>query len=262
MPVEEPGGDPAVLAIARDVTDEMRMRERLTHSEKMAALGQLVSGVAHELNNPLAGIAALAQAAMVELQTDPATGKILQTVRGEALRAARIVNDLLTFARQQPLVRRETDLNALIREAFDATPALWEGGITWELRLAENLPVVMADADQIRQVVTNLLTNAVQAMRDARSRAGIIRTYAGREAVGCEVQDSGPGIAPEVVRRIFEPFFTTKSLGQGTGLGLSISHGILQAHGGDIHAQNRPEGGARFWFELPRTAGSPRMTDA
>jgi two-component system NtrC family sensor kinase len=251
VPVEEPGGALSILAIARDVTDEAELRERLTQSEKMAALGQLVSGVAHELNNPLAGIAALAQALLFDPQVDESTGKILQTVRGEAMRAARIVTDLLTFARQRPLIRGGTDLNDVVREAFAAGPALTDG-ITWRLELDPALPGVNVDAGQIRQVVTNLLTNAAQAMGTAPVRQGAVRTWSEAGIVGFEVTDSGTGIAPEDMPRIFEPFFTTKNVGAGTGLGLSISHGIVRAHGGGIHAQNRPQGGARFWFELPR----------
>jgi two-component system C4-dicarboxylate transport sensor histidine kinase DctB len=109
-------------------------------------------------------------------------------------------------------------------------------------------------------VVTNLLTNAVQAMRDREVREARVRTWATEPLVGFEVTDTGPGIAPEALSRIFEPFYTTKAAGEGTGLGLSISHGIIRAHGGEIRGENRPEGGARFWFELPRD--TTRLTGA
>ncbi len=262
VPVEEAGRVPAVLAIARDVTEEMQLRERLTHSEKMAALGALVSGVAHELNNPLAGIAALAQALALDPGTDEESARISQTIRREAVRAARIVSDLLTFARQRPLRREQTDLNMVVREALESCPTCHEEGVRWDLALAPDLPLVNADSEQVRQVITNLVTNASQAMREGRRRVGTVRTYGNEEVVGCEVSDCGPGIAPEVIQRIFEPFFTTKGVGEGTGLGLSISHGIIRAHGGDIQVQNRAEGGARFWFELPRrTSRGTRVTD-
>jgi signal transduction histidine kinase len=172
------------------------------------------------------------------------------------------VSDLLTFARQRPLRRADTDLNAVVREALEACPACHEDGVRWDLALAPDLPPVNADPEQIRQVVINLVTNATQAMREAPRRVGAVRTYGNEEVVGCEVADSGPGIPPEVLQRIFEPFFTTKGVGEGTGLGLSISHGIVRAHGGDIQVQNRAEGGARFWFELPRrTSRGTRVTD-
>ncbi|HTS87963.1 MAG TPA: PAS domain S-box protein [Gemmatimonadales bacterium] len=252
VPVDERGGARAVLAIARDVTDEVELRERLNHSEKMAALGGLVSGVAHELNNPLAGIAAMAQALQFEGGTSSDVAQGLDTMRREAMRAARIVNDLLTFARLRPIERQETDLNVIVRDTFAATPALAEHGVVWTLGLDPTLPTVTGDPDQVRQVVTNLLVNAAQAMETMPRRDATVRTWWDAGWAGFEVLDSGPGIPAEALSRVFEPFFTTKAQGQGTGLGLSISHGIIRAHGGEIHGENRPEGGARFAFRLPR----------
>jgi PAS domain S-box-containing protein len=252
VPVEEQGGVRAVLAIARDVTEEVELRERLTHSEKMAALGGLVSGVAHELNNPLAGIAAMAQALQAEGGVRREVTQGLETMRREAVRAARIVNDLLTFARLQPLERRDASLNVVVRETFAATPVLSENGVVWTLGLDPTLPTVSGDPDQLRQVITNLLVNAAQAMGARQRRDALVRTWWNADWVGLEVLDSGSGIPAEALSRIFEPFFTTKAHGQGTGLGLSISHGIIRAHGGEIHGENRPEGGARFAFRLPR----------
>lgn len=247
VPLEARGGVRTVLALARDVTDEQALRERVAHAEKMAALGQLVSGVAHEINNPLAGITALAEALAME-ERDEGTDRILQTIRREAGRAARIVQDLLLFSRQRPLVRRPVDLNEVVREVVEVARV---GEVSWILDLDQTLPVVAADHDQVVQVVRNFVLNGAQAMAGSPA-AGRIRTWAEGEFVCCEVLDQGPGIAPDVLGRIFEPFFTTKAAGAGTGLGLSISHGIVRAHGGQIRAQNRPEGGARFWFELPR----------
>jgi two-component system NtrC family sensor kinase len=263
VPVEERGGVRAVLAIARDVTEEVELRERLTHSEKMAALGGLVSGVAHELNNPLAGIAAMAQALQLEGGASRDVSQGLETMRREAMRAARIVTDLLTFARLRPLERRDTSLNMVVRETFAATPALSDHGVVWTLGLDPTLPAVNADPDQIRQVITNLLVNAAQAMGSVERREAAVRTWWNAEWTGFEVLDTGPGIPAEALSRVFEPFFTTKAHGQGTGLGLSISHGIVRAHGGEIHGENRPEGGARFAFQLPRTpTRSARTRDA
>jgi signal transduction histidine kinase len=234
------------------VTDEVELRERLTHSEKMAALGALVSGTAHELNNPLAGIAAMAQALLLDRGVPADISQALETMRREAMRAARIVTDLLTFARLRPLERREVNLNQLVRDTFAATPGLAAHGVVWTLGLDPTLPAVAADPDQVRQVITNLLVNATQAMADAERRDGLVRTWSSADWVGLEVLDTGPGIAPDVLSRIFEPFFTTRAHRQGTGLGLSISHGIIRAHGGEIRGENRPEGGARFVFQLPR----------
>lgn len=263
VPVEEQGGRRAVLAIARDVTEEVELRERLTHSEKMAALGALVSGTAHELNNPLAGIAAMAQALLLERGAGDEIGRALETIRAEAMRAARIVTDLLTFARLRPLERRDVNLNRVVRDTFAATPSLAAHGIVWTLGLDPTMPSVSADPDQIRQVVTNLLVNAGQALVGQVRCEGLVRTWSTPDWVGFEVLDSGPGIPAHVLPRVFEPFFTTKSQGQGTGLGLSISHGIIRSHGGEIRGENRPEGGARFTFQLPRDPTRiVRTTDA
>jgi PAS domain S-box-containing protein len=248
VPVAEARGGRSVLTIARDITEERELRDRLEHTERMAALGQLVSGAAHELNNPLAGIAALAQAMSLDPATGEEGGRVAQMIRREAVRAARIVGDLLTFARQRPLRRHQTDLNVLVSEAVGQV----EPELQWELALEAGLPPISADPEQLRQVLTNLLTNAAHAMQGAPRRVGRVRTWSTAQIVGCEVTDTGPGIPPEVMPRLFEPFFTTKGVGEGTGLGLSISHGIIRAHGGEIRAQNRPEGGARFWFELSR----------
>ena len=218
----------------------------------MAALGGLVSGVAHELNNPLAGIAGMAQALQLGGSESADVTQGLETIRREAMRAARIVTDLLTFARLRPLERRDTDLNVLVRETFAATPALANHAVVWTLGLDPTLPVVSGDPDQVRQVITNLLVNAAQAMATLAHREAVVRTWWDAGWAGFEVLDSGPGIPADALSRIFEPFFTTKAQGQGTGLGLSISHGIIRAHGGDIYGANRPEGGARFAFRLPR----------
>ncbi|MGH7531755.1 MAG: GAF domain-containing protein [Gemmatimonadales bacterium] len=249
VPVEERGGVATVLVLARDVTDEVLLRERVGQSEKMAALGLLVSGVAHEINNPLAGIAALSQALLADGSGDDGTDRVLQSIRGEAERAGRIVKDLLAFSRPRPLDRRPVDLNAVVGTAM-STPGI--GSDRWDLTLAPDLPHASGDAEQLVQVILNLMSNAEHAMEGHGAGRGTIRTWSDGAIVGCEILDSGPGIPPDAVSRVFEPFFTTKSAGQGTGLGLSISHGIIRAHGGEIRAQNRPDGGARFWFELPR----------
>jgi two-component system NtrC family sensor kinase len=246
-----PRGEGGFVVSVTDVTEELELRQRLTQAEKLAALGTLVSGTAHELNNPLAGISAMAQALLLDaVSTEMTQG--LQTIRTEAMRAARIVSDLLTFARLRPLERRDTNLNEIVRETFAATPALSADGAVWVLGLDPTLPAVSGDPDQIRQVVTNLLVNAAQAMAPGPRREALVRTAWDREWVAFEVLDSGTGVPPEVLFRVFEPFFTTKAQGEGTGLGLSISHGIVRAHGGEIAGDNRPEGGARFSFRLPR----------
>ena len=246
---------PTVLAIVRDVTDEQRLRERLIHAEKMAALGQVVSGVAHELNNPIAGINALAQTLILEQPLDDGTQRVLETIREEGDRAARIISDLLTSSRQVPLKRQDVDLNRMVEDALELERKARGEGVQWETQLKADLPLVNADPTQVRQVLDNLIVNARQAMDEVATKAGRIRTYIDGTMIGCEVVDSGPGVHPEALGRVFEPFYTTKVVGEGTGLGLAISHGIIEAHGGGIHAENLLSGGARFWFELPRHSG-------
>ncbi len=249
------GTSPSVLAIARDVTDEQRLRERLIHAEKMASLGQVVSGVAHELNNPIAGINALAQTLLLEGPLDEGAERVLESIRHECDRAARIISDLLTSSRQQPLKRQEVDLNLIITETMELEEKAWPGEVEWALDLADGLPTVSADPDQLRQVLGNLVANARQAMAGAERRSGHVRTYLLETGVGCEVTDTGPGIHPDALGKVFEPFYTTKVVGEGTGLGLAISHGIIETHGGTINASNAPGGGARFCFELYRHLG-------
>ncbi len=244
---------PALLAIVRDVTEELRLRERVFQAEKMASLGHVVSGVAHELNNPVAGINALAQTLILEEPLDDGTRRVLESIRREGERAAGLVSDLLTSARQRPLERHSVQLNEVVERAMEvASEIAGEDNQSWRFERAGDLPRVSADPDQIQQVLANLLANARQAMGDGAGAQGMVRTYLTEDGVACEVIDSGPGIPDESLGRVFEPFYTTKVVGAGTGLGLAISRGIIEAHGGSIGADNRPEGGARFWFELPR----------
>lgn len=250
LPVEERDGR-AVLAIARDVTDEMALRERLGQSEKMAALGTAISRVAHELNNPLACIGALALATTMDLPPEHPLAEVLGTIQREVMRADRIVTDLLTFARARPLELRATDLNQLVSDLVAANPTLRHGEVRWTLDLSPAVPAIPVDPEQLLQVLVNLLVNASQAMREGPRREGRVRTWVEGDWVGVEVEDSGPGIAAESLPRIFEPFFTTKPIGTGTGLGLAISHQIVRAHGGELLGVNRPKGGARFSFRLP-----------
>ncbi len=245
--------EPALLAIVRDVTDELLLRERVFQAEKMASLGHVVSGVAHELNNPVAGINALAQTLILEEPLDEGTRRVLESIRREGERAAGLVSDLLTSARQRPLERGSVDLNDVVSRALEvAAEIAGDDGQLWRFEAATGLPSVSADPDQIQQVLANLLANARQAMGSNEEARGIVRTYLTEDGVACEVVDSGPGIPRESLGRVFEPFYTTKVVGAGTGLGLAISRGIIEAHGGSIGAENHQSGGARFWFELPR----------
>jgi PAS domain S-box-containing protein len=248
------------LGIMRDVTDEQRLAEQLLQQEKLVAVGQLVSGIAHELNNPLAGVMAFAQLLLsspVPLEDEPR--QHVETIHDEARRAAKIVKSLLTFARQQPAERAAAQLNNIIADTLELRRySLRTGGIELQLELDPDLPAIWADPYQLQQVVLNLIANAEQALEDVDGAKRIrIRTARVGAYLVIAIADNGPGIARDQVDRIFNPFFTTKPVGQGTGLGLSISDGIIREHGGRIHVDATPGGGATFIVELPIVVPPP-----
>jgi PAS domain S-box-containing protein len=249
-----------VEALVRDVSERKRLDDQskdiyhqILQSEKMAALGQTISGVAHELNNPLATILSWAER-LSEKSLDETAKRGVSVILGEAERAARIVRNLLTFARKRQSTRAMIDLNTVVTEtialrAYERMPTL-----TVTSDLATRLPKVFADAHQIQQVLLNLMINAEQAMLDANGHGALsIRTRhdSDRDIAILEVADSGPGVPSEVQTRIFEPFFTTKEVGKGTGLGLTVAYAIVQEHGGRIRVGSTPGGGATFAVELP-----------
>ena len=241
------------LEMYQDITAQSHFQSRLMQTEKMAALGQLVSGIAHELNNPLTAIMGYGQLllghGLQPRQLDDAT-KIYQ----EAERARHIVKNLLYFARETQPEQTSVDLNEVIERTLSLRRYdLKLKNINVECNLDSSLPPTMADPYQLQQVVLNLLANAEHALLESRGQ-GNIRIRSRRlnpKRMALEVSDDGPGIPEGSAARIFDPFFTTKAPGFGTGLGLSIVYGIVQQHGGDVHAENRTEGGARFVVELP-----------
>jgi two-component system NtrC family sensor kinase len=249
-----PQKDEEVLCLIRDVTDQKMLQEQLIQSEKMSAIGQLVSGVAHELNNPLAGISAFAQLLLAEKRFPPEQRTAAETIYSEARRASRIVQNLLTFARQHKAEKVPTALNQVLDDTLELRGyELRVRGIDVRREYDESLPDTMADAHQLQQVFLNLITNAEQAMeqRDGHHHRLTVRTRRTGDTIRTEVEDSGGGIPANLIERIFNPFFTTKPTGSGTGLGLSISLGIVREHEGRIWAENVPQGGARFVVELP-----------
>lgn len=245
------------LEVYRDVTGQRLIQSKLIQTEKMAAIGQLVSGIAHELNNPLTSIQGYAQLLLSRRSPSERAGDASR-ISQEAERAARIVKNLLLFSRETKSERRAVHLNEVIERTLSLRSyELKLENIDVELVLDAGLPQTLADAAQLQQVVLNLIVNSEQAIVMARGeeqRNGriLIRTrrLAG-DRLAVEVSDDGPGIPPENVARIFDPFFTTKPPGIGTGLGLSIVYGIVQEHGGEISVDSQLGTGSTMTIELP-----------
>ncbi len=262
-----------VLAILRDVTEERALFEHAARRDKLAALGELVGGVAHEVNSPLAGIMAHGQLLQADVVHDSDARRSADTIVSEARRAARIVGKLLTFARQNPSERIPSDINQVISDTLELRRyPLKMQEVDLVVRLAEGLPLTWADPFQLQQVFINLFSNAEQAVVEhgGPERRIEVRSELRNELRGAEivvsVTDSGPGIAPEHLPHIFNPFYTTKPRGVGTGLGLSISFGIVREHGGQIQASSPPGQGATFTVHLPvrdlrppGSSGTPAM---
>ncbi len=253
-------GRPHVLTIARDVTEKKssaeqlaRQRESLYQREKLAALGSLLAGVAHELNNPLSVV--VARAVLLEEQGDPATQAAALKIRTAAERCARIVRTFLAMARQQQPARGPVAMNEVVAAALDiAAYAVRTSSIEVELNLAEDLPLILADADQLHQVLLNLVINAQQSLQDQPPPRRIRLTSRFdpvTRTLRISVADNGPGIPPGLRARVFEPYFTTKPTGVGTGVGLAVSLGIAEAHGGTLSVECPSEGGAVFTIALP-----------
>jgi signal transduction histidine kinase/CheY-like chemotaxis protein len=261
-------GSVRVEALVRDVSERKKLDDetrdlyhQLLQAEKMAALGQTISGVAHELNNPLATILSWADRLSHRPAIDDSMRRGLETILTESERAARIVRNLLTFARKRQTTRAMVDLNHIVREtlalrAYDQRVS----NISVIDALAAGLPQVFADGHQIQQVLLNLVINAEQAMLSANGRGILVaRSWhnADHESVILEINDDGPGIPETVQPKIFDPFFTTKEVGQGTGLGLTVAYAIVQEHGGRIRLESREGGGASFFIELPVSGKLP-----
>ena len=257
----------SIVVMVEDVTEQQALETQLLQSEKLAAVGQLVSGVAHELNNPLTSITGLSEFLLEQKELGKKDRGHLQVIHEQAERAGRIVRNLLTFARKGSSERVPVDLNDVIRRTLSLmTYDLKLKEISVERELSGALPEVLGDRHGLQQVVLNLVTNAAQAVAEnPRERAREISVstwYDGQ--VHLRVADTGPGIPDEVLQSVFTPFFTTKEPGKGTGLGLSITYSIVESHGGQITIEPRnPRGGAVFRVDLPPApadAARPALT--
>jgi len=245
------GKRPAIQIHVREVGQNARMGQQLRRAEKLSSLGQLVAGVAHELNNPLAVVVGYAQLLSKRSEVDPKVRSELGKVLNESERAAKIVKNLLTFVRPAEPQLVPVDINRLVNSVLDARQRDFVSSkITVEKRLAETLPATKADPSQLEQVLTNLIINAVQAMAPKPGTLAV-KTEENGFNVRISVSDTGTGVPKTILGQIFDPFFTTKAPGKGTGLGLTISNGIVEEHKGRIWVENNKEKGATFIVELP-----------
>jgi signal transduction histidine kinase len=251
--------------VAAQVREERRMREELEslqrqviRQERLAAIGVLVSGVAHELNNPLQAILGFAELLQMRDDLPPQIRNELELIQKESTRASGIIRNLSRFGRQQtsePTPVRLRDVVASVIELRQRK--LEESNILFDVQDEAEQPV-NAVFTELQQVVLNFVINAEQAvMHSMLPRRIIIRTEDVGDRARFEIRDSGPGVPREHEAKLFQPFFTTKAVGEGTGLGLSVSYGIIESHGGTIGYRVAPGGGAIFYFELPAIDASP-----
>jgi two-component system NtrC family sensor kinase len=260
---DEQGTVTSVVLVLTDITDSAVLRDKLVHTEKMAAVGQLVSGVAHEVNNPLTAILGFADLLMENPELPETARKDIRVILQEAQRTKQIVQNLLSFARQMPPQRNAVQLNSILRRTVQLRSYDFNShGVDIVEHLDEGLPEVMGDAHQLQQVFLNILNNAYDAVHEVGrpARIEIMSTKAG-DSVEVSFRDNGNGISdPD---KIFDPFFTTKEIGKGTGLGLSICYGILKEHGGEILCHNNAGGhGATFIVRLPATPHTASLSVA
>jgi len=260
---DEQGIVTSIIAVLTDITDSAVLRDKLVHAEKMAAVGQLVSGVAHEVNNPLTAILGFADLLMENPDLPEGARKDLRVILQEAQRTKQIVQNLLSFARQMPPQRSALQLNTILRRTIQLRSYDFNShGVDVIEHLDEGLPDVLGDAHQLQQVFLNILNNAYDAVHEVGrpARIEIMSTKAG-DAVEVSFSDNGNGIThPD---KIFDPFFTTKEVGKGTGLGLSICYGIVKEHGGEILCHNNIGGqGATFIVRLPALSHTASLSVA
>jgi signal transduction histidine kinase len=240
-------------------SDKRRLQEQLLQSEKMSTIGQLIAGVAHDLNNPLASVVGFSDYLVEAGEIPPRLVEPLQVIRQEAERAATIVKNLLSFARRHEGARRRQPIKPILESALQLLAnQLMASRIEATLRVEPGVPDVEVNANQITQVVVNLISNGAQAIAETGQGGRIwVNVRSWLDGVALSVTDSGPGIPDEVAAHVFEPFFTTKPEGKGTGLGLSICQGIVKEHGGRLTLESKPGAGATFMVELPRTTPAP-----
>jgi two-component system NtrC family sensor kinase len=237
-------------AVGQEEQLDPATRQQIGRSEKLASLGRLAAGVAHEINNPLTGVLTFAHLLREKPNMDEQDKEDLDLIIRETTRAAEIVRRLLDFSRERPVMIQQLEINEVVHRTLQLirNQKLFEGIIITE-RLGENLPEINGDMNRLQQVFLNLMLNSCEAMPGGGSMT--IDTLAENGEVRIEIADTGNGIKAEVMERIFEPFFTTKPVGQGTGLGLAVTYGIIQQHGGSIEVESEEGKGTKFIIGLP-----------
>jgi signal transduction histidine kinase len=230
--------------------ERIKLQEQLRHADRLATLGQLAAGVAHELNEPLGSMLGFAQLAKKDPELSEQVLQDISKIEAASLHAREVVKKLMLFGRQMPPQKTLLNVNKMIEDGlYFIKSRCKKGGIETKLSLAPDLPVITADQSQIYQVLVNLVVNAVQAMPDG----GIltIATRSDTDNISLIIEDTGIGMNREVIKKIFLPFFTTKEIGEGTGIGLSVVHGIITSHNGLINVDSEPGKGTRFEIVLP-----------
>jgi PAS domain S-box-containing protein len=248
--------------VGRDITEEIKLRDQLVHTERLSAIGELVAGVAHEINNPLQTILGSVELMLDERSKNSVSSRDLELVRREAGRAGSIIRNLLAFVRRSPSDRVAADLNDVVRQTAELRLYhLHQRNIELQVRCSPEPLMVFVNREEIQQIVLNLLLNAEHAFSAADASGRItVRTFGAGSSQVVEVADDGPGVPAELKGRIFEPFFTTRDVGKGTGLGLSISHGIAAAHGGQLELLDSASG-ACFRLALPVHHSAPAASN-
>ena len=246
------------------ISKEKHLQDHLVSSEKMAALGQLVAGAAHEINNPLTAILGYSDLLEEDTALREETRSLVQKIGQQARRTKRLVENLLNFAQQTPAEKTSVHINALLNNAVQLRePDLSGKKIKLKVKLEPDLPRIRGDSNQLLQVFLHMMNNAVDALQEAGGGVLTITTQSQDNWVTIRLSDTGPGI--QEPQKIFDPFYTTKPVGKGTGLGLSACYGIVQDHGGEIKCENNPNGGATFVVKLPaevQPADSPPSSAA
>jgi PAS domain S-box-containing protein len=241
-----------VIVSVRDITVEKKLEQQVIQSERLAAMGQMIGGFAHELNNPLTSILGMSEL-LQDGEATEGTRKQLEILQQQARRAVEIVQNLMYFSRPPAPGKAPIDLGELVQRTLHLHAySLRKSNITVDFLREGSVPAVTGDAHQLMQVFLNLILNSEQAMREVRDKGTLrIRLEKGEKTVSVIFQDDGPGIPPEILPNIFDPFYTTKRPGRGTGLGLSICKAILREHNGNVEAASGPGGGAVFTVTLP-----------